>query len=73
MLCVFVAGLEFLSEVFVSGVEVAGEEVRGKGNGNGNGVVNGELNRQKAVGEEERNGRVGRGKAAAKDVKLGSS
>lgn len=27
LLCVFVAGLEFLSEVFVSGVEVGGEEI----------------------------------------------
>ena len=72
MLCVFVAGLEFLSEVFVSGVEVAGEEEVG-GKGNGNGVVKGEPSREKAVGEEQGNGSVGLGKAVAKDVKLGSS
>ncbi|KAL8854985.1 MAG: hypothetical protein Q9221_000181 [Calogaya cf. arnoldii] len=33
MLCVFVAGLEFLSEVFVSGVEVGDGEAEGKGSG----------------------------------------
>lgn len=32
MLCVFVAGLEFVSEVFVSGVEVGGDVGKGKGN-----------------------------------------
>lgn len=30
MLCVFVAGLEFVSEVFVSGVEVGGDVGAGK-------------------------------------------
>ena len=31
MLCVFVAGLEFVSEIFVSGVEVGGDMGDGKG------------------------------------------
>ena len=31
LLCVFVSGLEFVSEVFVSGVEVGGEVDEGKG------------------------------------------
>lgn len=72
MLCVFVAGLEFLSEVFVSGVEVGvgAEEVGGKEIGNG--VVKGERNREKVVGEDQGNGSVGPGKAVAKDVKPGS-
>lgn len=30
MLCVFVAGLEFVSEIFVSGVEVGGDMGEGK-------------------------------------------
>ncbi|KAI4278919.1 MAG: hypothetical protein L6R38_005134 [Xanthoria sp. 2 TBL-2021] len=62
MLCVFVAGLEFLSEVFVSGVEVGGEEVGRKGDGE----VKGKQNGEKKGGEV--NGSVGGGKAAAKDV-----
>lgn len=31
LLCVFVSGLEFVSEVFVSGVEVGGDVDEGKG------------------------------------------
>ena len=64
MLCVFVAGLEFLSEVFASGVEVGVREVEGKA---GNDVV-----REKGIGETkslEGNGSVGAGKAAAEDIK----
>lgn len=41
MLCVFVAGLEFLSEVFVSGVDVGDLEVGGRGNGGIKGKENG--------------------------------
>ncbi|KAL8919268.1 MAG: hypothetical protein Q9172_005052 [Xanthocarpia lactea] len=64
MLCVFVAGLEFLSEVFVSGVEVGVGEVEGKA---GDDVVKGkEIGETKSV---EGNGSVGVGKAAAEDIK----
>ena len=43
LLCVFVAALEFVSEVFVSGVEVDGDalEREGKPPGKINGIVNG--------------------------------
>lgn len=58
LLCVFVAGLEFLSEVFVSGVEVGGEEEERTGNvvdgeerlGNGTAFPNGHHEREKANG-----------------------
>lgn len=42
LLCVFVAGLEFLSEVFVSGVEVGGGGGGGGGEGTGK-VSNGRI------------------------------
>ncbi|KAL9001520.1 MAG: hypothetical protein Q9169_000095 [Polycauliona sp. 2 TL-2023] len=46
MLCVFVAGLEFLSEVFVSGIEVGNRDGRDgeRGEVKGNGVVKGKEN-----------------------------
>ena len=40
MLCVFVAGLEFLSEVFVSGVDVGDLEIGGRRNGGVKGKEN---------------------------------
>jgi len=41
LLCVFVAGLEFVSEVFVSGVEVGGEVGEKQGRYEGEKMVNG--------------------------------
>lgn len=55
----FVAGLEFLSEVFVSGVEVGGEvEETGRMNGqerlrNGVAVPNGQFRRVESDGKEK--------------------
>lgn len=66
MLCVFVAGLEFLSEVFVSGVEVGlggegGRESAGSVDGNaddekvgvGNGIVKGAPNGNALVAKRD--------------------
>ncbi len=61
MLCVFVAGLEFLSEVFVSGVDVGDVEVGGSGEEGMNGKENG-----KPPGMEC-NGSVGGGNPAKED------
>lgn len=52
LLCVFVAGLEVLSEVFVSGVKVGGEEDVGEGeNGKGEEGENGQKERGPVEGE----------------------
>lgn len=57
LLCIFVAGLEFVSEIFVSGVEVGGEAGEGKPksmNG-GEAKVDGKSNRHHTA---ESNGRL---------------
>ncbi|KAL8732040.1 MAG: hypothetical protein Q9166_002992 [cf. Caloplaca sp. 2 TL-2023] len=65
MLCVFVAGLEFLSEVFVSGVEVGGEG-NGDGERKGDRVV-GEKHGEKMAAVES-NGSVGGGKTEGEEI-----
>ena len=58
LLCVFVSGLEFVSEIFVSGVEVGGEVDDGKRQENG--VVIAEKERAKVNGHSipESNGPI---------------
>lgn len=62
VLCVFVAGLEFVSEIFVSGVEVGGDMVEGKEEKRMNGKEEVKLNGHGlGAGTKEGNGVIEKG------------